>query len=83
LKPFEEIAMPKKNEPKVYNPELKIGETDDSKATVECSDCNNVNFLVQIEPDYEGNPRAKGNFEYTSKRVQFCPFCGGENLSEV
>lgn len=78
------MAKPKKQEQsKVYNPELMIGATEESHATVQCSDCGNVNFLVQIEPDYEGVQGAKDNFDVLVRRVQFCPFCGGENLSEV
>jgi hypothetical protein len=67
------------------NPTVHIGGGDDSKVTLECRDCNNVNFEICIEPNYTEVPKAtvKANFEVTSRQVKFCPFCGGECLDET
>lgn len=80
------MAKPEKKQekPKVFNPELTIGGGDEnSRATIQCEDCDNVNFVIQIEPDYADSPNVKENFDVTARRVMFCPFCGGEELSEV
>ncbi len=74
--------MPK--EP-IYNPELTIGGGEDAGAFIECRSCEHVNFQVTIEPSYVDRDKAsvRANFEKTSRRVQFCPFCGGEDLGQV
>jgi hypothetical protein len=71
---------------RTYNPELTVGSGDESAATIECGDCDNVNVKVQIEPDYADADAAtvKGlGPEKSKRRVMYCPFCGGKNLSEV
>lgn len=71
--------------PKVFNPELKVGAGSDASAEIQCDDCSHVNFRVEIEPTYSRMDAAtvKGFTATPSRRVMFCPFCGGENLSEV
>lgn len=72
------MAKPVKKLP-VFNPEIAIGE---ESREIECLDCENAQFKVQLEPGYTDPVLAKG-FGGKSRRVMFCPFCGGEELTEV
>lgn len=64
--------------PTPYHPKLATGES----AELECLDCGNSQFQVVLEPSYTDPAMAKA-FGGAPRTVKFCPFCGGDNLSEV
>lgn len=68
---------------KVFNPELVIADPEKRSAILMCAVCENVEFEVTIEPSYNNNPAMAKGLGGENRRVMFCPFCGGEKLSEV
>lgn len=62
----------------MLNVKLEIG----AEVVLQCRECDNAEFKVQLEPSYTDPALAK-QLGSSPRVVKYCPFCGGREIEEV